>query len=1133
MEEILFSEKLYQLRKEKNITQEELAQLIFVSRSAIAKWEQGRGTPTSEILEKIASVFNLSLTELIAGTEIKNVINKENAFSNLYNRAEMCLHDYDFTKADEIAEIILNQDLKQVKAYLIKAAVLWKVESIDQLFQLGIPLNNNPYYLKAVELATGEEKEKLIEVNESIKETIVKRRKQKCYQKALQNENENKFKEALLIYELIGDDANDKKRKLENKIYLLANSAIENHQYSEAKYLCSLILSNSNIQSLLDRISNGEIEDQYQTACNYYDNDKKKAMKIFKTIIDYKDSSIRYQELKKYLKKKNKKILIACLTSSFVLAGVITASCLIYKDKMMQRNYQDCMALINDKNFDKAEELIDKNDAKNEEVLKNFIESGKRLENKEYEYVVDSFLQWDYLVYSSIDGSNEIAKEVHSREDIFPYENIAGYDEYFEYVDYTFDIPKRSVNLIFTQDTAPIKYQIIYELDGGYFPSSVNPKRSYTILDEDFTLKSPEKKGYNFLYFVNEKDERVDIIHPKSLLSDIVLTAKYELATYNIIYKLKDGINNPNNPSTYVYLTEVTLFDPTKADCLFLGWYEDHNFTRQVTKIKSGTSGDVILYAKWATENLIINYNLNGGVNNENNITSHQYNDYRFKLLVPVKDGYDFLGWFLDENFTRPIAEIYDELHTKYTSIDLFAKWGYLKNNIVYHLGDGGFNHPDNKAVLNKREWLSLSAPYRSHYQFLGWYLDKDFTTEVKTIDYDENIKTHEIYAKWGEYIEDYKASIDQIYGNGTENNPYLIYDSYQWNTLAKKHKTGYISIQSDLNFEGKEIVPLGNVENGTGYNFSGNVLGNGYTISNFTVHNDGIVGDVTGLTTFDNIKFSAGDLQLTSENFLGINSHYTSAKVILRNISITGNFTSSSHVTIFGQDIVEVSNCSFEGKITLTPHEVYEIKERYVNGFDCSYYNSTNVLVSNFRYNCIIDIQTGIDSFVDKTLNLSSTYFANCQSFVVRDCNIQKQIVTNNNIIKELDLRGLSIGTSMQSLSISNCTFNLSADINKNISSITASTLGEIKATQCYINNLNSLINLHFVEDITSIDMVINQLCSTGSTIFQFTGESTIEQRMISDTNQTFTPTVSLVNGNNEITESENLKVVYKNNTI
>lgn len=42
MEEILFSEKLYQLRKEKNMTQEELAQLIFVSRSAIAKWEQGR-----------------------------------------------------------------------------------------------------------------------------------------------------------------------------------------------------------------------------------------------------------------------------------------------------------------------------------------------------------------------------------------------------------------------------------------------------------------------------------------------------------------------------------------------------------------------------------------------------------------------------------------------------------------------------------------------------------------------------------------------------------------------------------------------------------------------------------------------------------------------------------------------------------------------------------------------------------------------------------------------------------------------------------------------------------------------------------------------------------------------------------
>lgn len=1132
MEEILFSEKLYQLRKEKNMTQEELAQLIFVSRSAIAKWEQGRGTPTSEVLEKIASVFNLSLAELIAGTEIKNVINKENSFLNLYSRAEMCLHDHDFIKADQIAEIILNQDLRQVKAYLIKASVLWKLESIDQLFQLGIPLNNNPYYLKAVELATGEEKERLIEINQSIKENIAKRRKLKCYQKALQHENENKFKEALLIYELIGDDeAKDKKKKLEDKIYLLANSAIENHQYPEAKYLCSFIPSNPNTKSLLNRINDGELEDKYQAACSFSDNDKKKAMEIFKSIIDYKDSSARYQELKRILKKKNKKVLIACLTSSFVLAGIVTTSCLIYRDKTMQRNYQECLTLISNKDYDKAEELINENDSKNEDVLRNFIDSGKRLENKEYEYVVDSFLQWDYEVYSSIDGSHEISKKVSSREDIYPYENIAGYNESFEYVDYTFDIPKRSVNLIFTQITTPIQYQITYELDGGYFTSSSTPKRFYTILDEDFLLPTPTKEGYNFLYFVNEKNERVDMIHPKSLLSDIVLTAKYELATYNIIYKLKGGINNVNNPSTYVYLSEVKLFDPTKDGSIFLGWYEDHIFTRQVTKIKSGTKGDVVVYAKWATENLNINYNLNGGVNNENNITSHQYNDYGFKLLVPTKEGYDFLGWFLDENFTRPIAEIYDELHINYASIDLYAKWGYLENNLVYHIGDGAFNHPDNKAVLTKNETLYLGAPYRSHYQFLGWYLDKDFTTEVKTIEYDETVATYEVYAKWGEYIENYTASIDQIIGDGTENNPYLIYDSYQWNTLAKKHKTGYISIQSDLNFEGKEIVPLGNVESGRSYDFSGTVLGNGYTFSNFIVHYDGIIGDVTNLAIFDNIKFSAGNLQLRSENFLGIHSHYTSTKVILRNISITGNLTSSSHVTIFGENIIEVSNCSFDGNITLTPNEGYEIRKRYVNSFECSEYECKNILISNYNYSCTIGIETDIDSFVDKTLYFSHTYYT-CDSFIVENCHIQKQIYTSN-IIEKLDLRGLSIGTSMQSLSISNCTFNLSADINNNISSITASTLGEIIATQCSINNLNSLIDLHFIGDIPSINIVINQLCSTGSAIFQFTGESIIEQRLISDINQTFTPTVSLVNGNNEITESENLKVVYKNNTI
>ena len=41
-----FHEKLQELRKQKNLTQEELSEILFVSRTAISKWESGRGYPS-------------------------------------------------------------------------------------------------------------------------------------------------------------------------------------------------------------------------------------------------------------------------------------------------------------------------------------------------------------------------------------------------------------------------------------------------------------------------------------------------------------------------------------------------------------------------------------------------------------------------------------------------------------------------------------------------------------------------------------------------------------------------------------------------------------------------------------------------------------------------------------------------------------------------------------------------------------------------------------------------------------------------------------------------------------------------------------------------------------------------------
>ena len=65
-----FNEKIQQLRRRRGLTQEELAEKLYVSRTAVSKWESGRGYPNIESLKAIAEFFSVTVDELLSSDEV-------------------------------------------------------------------------------------------------------------------------------------------------------------------------------------------------------------------------------------------------------------------------------------------------------------------------------------------------------------------------------------------------------------------------------------------------------------------------------------------------------------------------------------------------------------------------------------------------------------------------------------------------------------------------------------------------------------------------------------------------------------------------------------------------------------------------------------------------------------------------------------------------------------------------------------------------------------------------------------------------------------------------------------------------------------------------------------------------------
>ena len=127
-----FHEKLQQLRKQRGLTQEELAGALYVSRTAISKWESGRGYPSIDSLKAIAGFFSVTVDELLSGDEVLRIAEEDS------NTREHHIRDLVFGLLDcSTAMLLLFPFFGQTVDGTVQAVSLLSLTGISLWLQIG------------------------------------------------------------------------------------------------------------------------------------------------------------------------------------------------------------------------------------------------------------------------------------------------------------------------------------------------------------------------------------------------------------------------------------------------------------------------------------------------------------------------------------------------------------------------------------------------------------------------------------------------------------------------------------------------------------------------------------------------------------------------------------------------------------------------------------------------------------------------------------------------------------------------------------------------------------------------------------------------------------------------------------
>lgn len=165
-----------------------------------------------------------------------------------------------------------------------------------------------------------------------------------------------------------------------------------------------------------------------------------------------------------------------------------------------------------------------------------------------------------------------------------------------------------------------------------------------TIDNPNFTLYQPGvNNGYTFINW-NSLEAKYN-----SNRACLTLNSNWSLNFYSISYVLDGGINSNSNPKQYtIESSDISLYNATKDNYQFLGWFDRANGGNKITEIKQGNYGDITLYAHWEINHYDVKF-YNDSVLLETVSVPHGGTAV-YSKSTPIKNAdaqytYTFTGW--------------------------------------------------------------------------------------------------------------------------------------------------------------------------------------------------------------------------------------------------------------------------------------------------------------------------------------------------------------------------------------------------------------------------------------------------------------------------------------------------------